>query len=223
VGHESQNGKRPMCWKKKDWGAVAPHSAHVLAYRASLLRPLLHGANVVLQTLIKKLILVGSFNFNANRMVPMPLLKEGQKAPLFSLPNQDGKIITLSESAGKIRILYFYPKDSTPGCTTEACNFRDSFNLLKKKGVEVWGLSKDSQSSHQKFRTNQSLNFDLLSDVEGVVCEKYGVWQEKKNYGKTYMGIVRSTFLIGPDGKIIKAWYGVKVAGHVEQVLSQLP
>jgi len=153
----------------------------------------------------------------------MPLLKEGQKAPLFSLPNQDGKIITLSESAGKIRILYFYPKDSTPGCTTEACNFRDSFNLLKKKGVEVWGLSKDSQSSHQKFRTNQSLNFDLLSDVEGVVCEKYGVWQEKKNYGKTYMGIVRSTFLIGPDGKIIKAWYGVKVAGHVEQVLSQLP
>lgn len=152
----------------------------------------------------------------------MSVLKEGQKAPSFSLLNQDGKKVALSDFAGKCVVIYFYPKDATPGCTTEACDFRDSEARIKKSKAVVLGISKDSVASHVKFIQNQNLNFDLLSDAEGVVCEKYGVWQEKKNYGKTYMGIVRSTFVIGPDGKIVKAWYGVKVAGHVDEVLSAL-
>lgn len=152
----------------------------------------------------------------------MSELKVGQKAPAFTLESHTGNKVSLSELKGKMVVLYFYPKDSTPGCTTEACDFRDAKSVLGKKNAVVLGVSKDSLASHVKFAENQKLNFELLSDPDGKVCEKYGVWQEKKNYGKTYMGIVRSTFVIDTEGKIKSAWYGVKVKGHLDQVLEAL-
>ena len=135
--------------------------------------------------------------------------------------DKDGqeKEYLLADFEGTI-ILYFYPKDNTPGCTIEACNFRDNFNRLSDKAT-VLGVSPDSIKSHQKFQKDHGLNFILLSDPEHVLAEKFGVWQEKSMYGKTYMGINRSTFII-KDGKIAKAWNDVKVAGHVDQVIESL-
>ncbi len=150
------------------------------------------------------------------------MLEEGKKAPAFTLESSSGKKVSLKDFAGKTVVLYFYPKDSTPGCTVEACDFRDAKTYISRKKAVVLGISKDSISSHQKFIEKQGLNFELLSDPVGKICEKYGVWQEKKNYGKTYMGIVRSTFIISPDGKIKKAYYGVKVKGHVEDVMNNI-
>jgi peroxiredoxin Q/BCP len=117
-------------------------------------------------------------------------------------------------------VLYFYPKDSTPGCTTEACDFRDRADKVKAAGVAVFGVSPDSLKSHAKFIENQSLNFPLLADEDHAVCEQYGVWVEKTNYGKKYMGVERSTFLIDKEGKIAREWRKVKVAGHADEVLA---
>lgn len=150
------------------------------------------------------------------------LLKVGQKAPAFSLNNESGEKVTLKSLQGHKVVLYFYPKDNTPGCTQESCDFRDHFARLKKAGVVVLGVSKDSESSHQKFITKNSLPFSLLSDEEGKVCEAYGVWQEKNLYGKKHMGIVRSTFLIDESGKIAKIYPKVSVKGHVDEVLKDL-
>jgi len=150
------------------------------------------------------------------------MLKEKNKAPQFSLPDAEGNTKTLKDFQGKKVIVYFYPKDSTPGCTKESIEFSQSMNEITKKNGVVVGISKDSQGSHQKFIKNNDLKVNLLSDTETKVIQDYGVWQEKKNYGRTYMGIVRSTFLIDEKGFISKIWPKVKVDGHVQEVVSCL-
>ncbi len=155
-------------------------------------------------------------------LVAESLLKVGQKAPAFSLMNHEGAKISLKELLGKKIVLYFYPKDNTPGCTQESCDFRDQFGSIQKQGAVVIGVSKDSVSSHLKFKTKFSLPFHLLSDEEGKVCEAYGVWKEKSMYGKKYMGIERTTFIIDESGKIAKIYPKVSVTGHVDQVLKDL-
>lgn len=149
-------------------------------------------------------------------------LKIGSKAPAFKLPADSGKTVSLADYAGKNVIVYFYPKDSTPGCTVEAQGFRDAAKALAKKNAVVLGVSKDSIASHCKFRDKQSLNFPLLSDEKGEVIEKYGAWGEKNMYGKKMMGIIRTTVVIGTDGKVKKVFPKVKVDGHVEAVLAAL-
>jgi peroxiredoxin Q/BCP len=146
------------------------------------------------------------------------MLKEGDKAPSFSLPSEEGEI-TLKDFKGKTVVLYFYPKDLTPGCTVEACDFRDNQTRLKKAGAVVLGVSRDPVSKHARFREKHGLNFPLLSDEDGSVCEAYGVWQQKSLYGKKFMGIVRTTFVLDPKGKIKKIFPQVKVKGHVDAVL----
>lgn len=150
------------------------------------------------------------------------MLKVGQKAPQFTLPDQDGKKVSLKDYLGKVVALYFYPKDMTSGCTKEACDFRDEFPNFKKLKVEVIGISKDSIKSHQNFIAKHNLPFTLLSDEEIKVVDKYGVWKEKSMYGRKYMGIERTTFLIDEDGKILKIYPKVKVNGHVENILNDL-
>jgi len=152
----------------------------------------------------------------------MAELKVGQKAPDFTLLDDAGEKVNLSDLKGKKVVVYFYPKDDTPGCTTEACNFRDGLSEIKKQGAVVLGVSADSVESHKKFKKKFELNFPLLADPEKKMIERYGVWKEKKNYGKTYMGIERTTFVIGSDGKIVKIYPKVKVEGHAEKVLAEL-
>lgn len=146
----------------------------------------------------------------------------GTPAPDFTLPDATGGTVTLSSERGHPVVLYFYPKDDTPGCTTEACDFRDNWHTLEQRGVRVLGISRDSVASHRKFAEKYGLPFTLLSDEGGEVTEKYGVWGEKSMYGKTYMGIARTTFLIGPDGIIQHVWEKVKPAGHAVEVLASL-
>lgn len=150
------------------------------------------------------------------------MLKVGDKAPAFTLKDDTGTSVSLKDFKGKKVILYFYPKDLTPGCTVEACDFRDALSLIKKKKAVVLGVSKDSVSLHEKFRDKHELNFPLLSDEDGKVCEAYGVWQEKSMYGKKYMGIARTTFVIGATGKIEHIFEKVKVKGHSKEVLETL-
>ena len=147
------------------------------------------------------------------------ILTIGDPAPDFDLPINGGGTLSLSSLKGKNVVLYFYPKDSTPGCTTEAQDFRDSLAAFEAANTTIVGASKDSVKRHDNFVEKQSLNFPLLSDEDGALCEAYGVWKEKKNYGKTYMGIERSTFLIDKNGNIAKIWSKVRVKGHAEQVL----
>jgi thioredoxin-dependent peroxiredoxin len=148
----------------------------------------------------------------------MTELKAGSPAPDFTMKTDGGGTISLPGLKGKKIVLYFYPKDDTPGCTTQSCDFRDNFHEFDKIGVHIIGISKDSSASHDKFKKKYGLNFPLASDEDGTVCADYGVWQEKSMYGKKYMGIDRSTFLIGEDGKIAQIWRKVKVSGHVEEV-----
>jgi thioredoxin-dependent peroxiredoxin len=143
----------------------------------------------------------------------------GETAPAISLPRDGGEIVNLSDFAGKKVVLYFYPKDDTPGCTTEAKGFTERADEFAAAGAVVLGVSKDSVTKHDKFIAKHDLKIALLSDEHGDVCERYGVWAEKSMYGKTYMGIERATFLIGPDGKIAQVWPKVKVSGHVDAVL----
>jgi len=149
-------------------------------------------------------------------------LKIGNKAPDFKLPDAEGETVALKDFKDKWLVLYFYPKDSTSGCTTEAVDFTGSLTEFKKLNTAVVGVSPDSCKSHQKFIVKHDLAVTLLSDEEKTVLEKYGVWQMKKMYGKDYLGVVRTTFLIGPDGKIRHIWDKVKVAGHVSEVLARL-
>jgi len=149
-------------------------------------------------------------------------VEEGEAAPDFTLPADDGGKVKLSDLRGKPVVLYFYPKDDTPGCTKEACAFRDRTADLKAKGAVVLGVSPDDVASHGKFRDKYSLNFPLLADTGHQVAERYGAWREKNMYGKTSLGIQRSTFLIDRDGKVRKAWKKVSVDGHDEQVLEAL-
>jgi len=149
----------------------------------------------------------------------MSLIDEGKKAPAFSLKDQTGKSHTLADYAGKPVVLYFYPKDDTPGCTTESCAFEDNLPKFKSSKAIVFGASILDEKSKAKFAAKHNLTFPLLADADHAVAEKYGVWQEKSNYGRKYMGIVRTTYLIGPDGKVAKRWDNVKVDGHAEEVL----
>jgi peroxiredoxin Q/BCP len=150
------------------------------------------------------------------------VIEEGTEAPDFELPADDGSTVRLSELRGKSVVLYFYPRDDTPGCTTQACSFRDVYGELEAKGAVVLGVSKDDEESHRRFKEKYGLPFALLSDLDGDVVERYGVWQERKNYGKTYMGILRSTFVVAADGTIKKAMYGVKPDTDAERVLEAL-
>ena len=146
-------------------------------------------------------------------------VKPGEKAPDFTLPTDGNGSITLSDLAGKKVVLYFYPKDDTSGCTAEACGFRDSVPDYGKTGAVVIGISKDSVASHDKFKNKHQLPFVLASDSSGKVCEQYGAWVEKSMYGRKYMGIDRSTFLIDATGTVRGVWRKVRVPGHVAQVL----
>lgn len=150
------------------------------------------------------------------------MLEVGTKAPDFSLPDQDGTIHTLSEYAGKKVVLYFYPKDNTPGCTKQACGFSELYPHFVEKAAVVIGISKDSVASHKKFEEKYNLGFTLLSDPEHTIIEAYDVWKEKKNYGKTSMGVVRTTYLIDEDGIIVKAFGKVKAAENPAQMLEEL-
>jgi thioredoxin-dependent peroxiredoxin len=148
------------------------------------------------------------------------MLEVGAKAPDFTLENQKGESIHLADYQGKVVVLYFYPKDSTPGCTKEACSFRDSSSELETEGAVVFGVSRDSVNSHQRFADKYELNFPLLADTEGKVCEAFGVLQEKNMFGKTGIGIVRTTYVIDANGNIAKVFPKVKVDGHVDEVLA---
>ena len=150
------------------------------------------------------------------------MLEPGQKAPNFILPSHSEATRSLEEFKGKNVILYFYPKDDTPGCTLESCGFRDHYEDFIKKNALILGVSRDSPASHRRFRDKYNLPFDLLSDESGGVCQAYGVWGERSMYGKTFFGILRSTFLIDTQGVIKNCWYNVKVPGHIPAVLTAL-
>ena len=150
------------------------------------------------------------------------MVKEGGKAPSFTLPSSDGGEVSLKDFAGKTVVLYFYPKDDTPGCTREACAFRDTQAALKKAGAVVLGVSPDSVASHEKFRGKYKLNFPLLADSDKSVAKKYGAFGEKVMYGKKVVGMIRSTFVIDGDGVVRKVFPRVRVDGHAEKVLEAL-
>ena len=152
----------------------------------------------------------------------MPLIEPGAKAPAFALKDQEGQLHRLSEYAGRSVILYFYPKDDTPGCTQESCEFQASLPQMAKRKAAVLGISILDETSKAKFAKKHGLSFPLLADADHEVAEKYGVWQKKLRYGRSYMGIVRTTYLIGPDGKVAQRWDKVKVEGHVEEVAAAL-
>lgn len=146
-------------------------------------------------------------------------IEAGSPAPDFTAPCDDGGTFTLSSLRGKAVVLYFYPRDDTPGCTREAQGFAEALPAFAEACADVVGVSRDTPASHDRFKEKYGLPFRLVSDADGDICERYGVWAEKKNYGKTYMGIERSTFLIGADGVVGRVWRRVKVPGHVDAVL----
>lgn len=152
----------------------------------------------------------------------MSTLYPGDKAPNFSLKTDDGSTVSLSDYKGRTLVLYFYPKDDTPGCTKQACGFRDNLPEFGELNAAVLGVSKDNTASHEKFRSKFALNFPLGSDEDGAVCEAYGTWVEKSMYGRKYMGIDRATFLIVGNGVIAQVWRKVKVPGHVEEVMDAI-
>ena len=150
----------------------------------------------------------------------MPLVEPGAKAPAFSLPDQDGRKHSLKDHAGRPVVIYFYPKDDTPGCTREACDFRDALPALGKSKAAVLGVSILDSASKAKFAGKHRLTFPLLADEDHAVSEKYGTWTKKTLYGRTSMGIARTTYLIGADGKVVRRWDRVKVDGHAAEVLA---
>jgi thioredoxin-dependent peroxiredoxin len=154
------------------------------------------------------------------KKIIMIQLSEGMKAPDFEGIDQNGKTIKLSDYKGKKIVLYFYPKDDTPGCTAEACNLRDNWNTFLNKGFVVIGVSPDSEKSHKKFAEKYSLPFPIISDVEKKILNDYGAWGEKKLYGKSYMGVLRTTFIIGETGKIEKVISKVNTGEHTEQIFN---
>jgi peroxiredoxin Q/BCP len=150
------------------------------------------------------------------------VIEEGKPAPDFELQSDTGEIVKLSDLKGRPVVLYFYPKDDTPGCTVEACEFRDSYDVFRERGAEIIGVSPDDVASHGKFKSKYELPFTLLADPEHEVAEKYGVWAERNSYGKKSMGIKRSTFIIDSDGNVARAMMGIKPAGHASEVLDSL-
>jgi len=154
--------------------------------------------------------------------VANPILDAGKRAPAFTLPSTDGEKFRLTEHRGRWIVVYFYPKDLTAGCTTEAGDFQIALAQFEKLGAVVVGVSPDPMSQHEKFSAKLDLGFELLSDRDAKVASKYGVWRTKQNYGREYMGIVRSTFLVDPSGKLARVWDNIRVKGHVEKVLQAL-
>jgi peroxiredoxin Q/BCP len=152
----------------------------------------------------------------------MGKLDAGDKAPAFTLPDQDGKKVSLKDFAGSPVVVYFYPKDDTPGCTKEACQFNDNLRAFTRAEVAVLGISADGADKHQAFRTKYGLKFPLLTDADHKVGEAYGAWGEKTLYGKKSIGVIRSTFLVDGKGRIARAWYHVKADGHAAKVLEEL-
>jgi peroxiredoxin Q/BCP len=150
----------------------------------------------------------------------MPLIDPGKKAPAFSLNDQQGKTHRLADYAGRPVVLFFYPKDDTPGCTKEACAFRDHLPKFKTNKAAVLGVSILDEASKARFAAKHDLTFPLLADADHAIAEKYGVWQKKSLYGRSFMGLVRTTYLVGGDGKVVKRWDNVKVDGHAEAVLA---
>ncbi len=155
-------------------------------------------------------------------MARMALIEPGRKAPAFALKDQHGQVHRLSDYTGRPLVLYFYPKDDTPGCTKETCDFEAHLPALARTKAAVLGVSILDEKSKAKFAAKYDITFPLLADPDHEVAEKYGVWQEKSRYGRTYMGIVRTTYLIGPDGKVVQRWDNVKVEGHAEIVAGAL-
>jgi thioredoxin-dependent peroxiredoxin len=151
------------------------------------------------------------------------VIEEGKPAPDFELQSDTGDSVKLSDFRGRPVVLYFYPKDDTPGCTTQACEFRDAYDVFRERGAEVVGVSPDDVASHGKFKSKYELPFTLLADPDHTVAEDYGVWVERDSGGKTSMGIKRSTFVIDRDGNVARALMGIKPAGHAAQVLDSLP
>jgi thioredoxin-dependent peroxiredoxin len=151
------------------------------------------------------------------------MIDEGTEAPDFELTSDDGSTVRLSDLRGKPVVLYFYPRDDTPGCTKQACGIRDVYGDFRKRGAVVLGLSPDDEEAHRRFKEKFSLPFTLLADPDHAVAEEYGVWSERSYAGKTYMGINRSTFVVDADGTVTRALYGVKPDGHAELVLEALP
>lgn len=147
------------------------------------------------------------------------MIKEGRTAPDFQVKNTDGETVRLKDFRGRRVVLYFYPKDDTPGCTKEACSFRDAFSDFKKQGIEVLGISTDSEASHKKFTAKYKLPFTLLADTDHAIADAYGVYGEKKFMGRTYMGVKRMTFLIDAKGKVKKVFEKVKPEEHAQEVL----
>ncbi len=152
----------------------------------------------------------------------MARLAKGDEAPDFTLPDQDGEPVSLADFAGRRVVVYFYPKDDTPGCTKEACQFNDNLRSFSASGAAVVGISADPAAKHQAFRDKYGLRFPLLTDADHEVGAAYGAWGEKTLYGKKTVGVIRSTFLVGPDGTITRAWYHVKADGHAAKVLAEL-
>ena len=152
----------------------------------------------------------------------MKILEIGEKAPDFAIPNQNGDIINLKSFEGKWSVIYFYPRDDTPGCTVEAKEFTDLNQKFEKQGCVVVGISPDNEAKHCKFIEKHELNIELLADTDKTMLADYGVWQEKSMYGKTYMGVVRTTYLINPNGSVAEAWTKVKAKGHAEAVFERL-
>ncbi|HOJ03171.1 MAG TPA: thioredoxin-dependent thiol peroxidase [Bacteroidota bacterium] len=150
------------------------------------------------------------------------MIAVGKKAPAFSLPSSSGTNVSLKDLKGKTVVLYFYPKDNTPGCTQEACDFRDNFARIQAAGALVFGVSADSIASHRKFQQKLELPFELLSDESHTVLEAYGAWKEKSMYGRTFMGIERSTVIIDANGVVVQVFPKVKVKGHVDEILAVL-
>ena len=151
-------------------------------------------------------------------LIAMPLIEPGKKAPAFKLKDQDENVHSLADYAGTPVVLYFYPKDDTPGCTTESCDFQSRLPQFQKSKAAVLGVSILDEKSKARFAAKHGLTFPLLADAEHAVAEKYGVWQQKMRYGRKYMGIVRTTYLIGPDGKVARRWDKVQVEGHADDV-----